>query len=457
MPDEPAGRILIVSLHFPPSMAVGGVRPANFAKWLARSGWDVRVLTLLRESAELSDPGRSEGLDGIAVSRVRRLPTLLGLYEKFKRARRRQAPAESQTSASGSVRGRTGDGDSRWARWKRYVLSFLLLPDYDRGWIVPAALSAVRLIRQQKSTWLFTTCPPYSTHLVGLLAATVTGVRWVADYRDPWMTTGSKRLYPTSRLSLWVERRLERAVIRRANLVVFNVERLRNAYRDAYETLNPAKFVFIPNAVVGAGAGLRVPQPKYDRFTLIYTGTLYAGRSPEPIFRAAAELVAESPSLETRLRILLVGECSNVDGEPVEDVAERCGLNGVVEVVGPVSHADATVMVARSHLAILLAPGLRYQIPAKFYDYLGTGVRILAVAEEGATSDVVRTTGSGTAFAPDDVRGMKEFIRDALTGSGISETARAAAMERFDPANLTRELVQNLRAEELGTVRAAGA
>ena len=37
--------LLLVSYFYPPTRDTGAQRPAAMAKWLARSGWDVTVLT----------------------------------------------------------------------------------------------------------------------------------------------------------------------------------------------------------------------------------------------------------------------------------------------------------------------------------------------------------------------------------------------------------------------------
>ena len=40
----------------------------------------------------------------------------------------------------------------------------------------------------------------------------ITGARWIADFRDPWMTSGGKGLFSTCAASLAIERWMERTV-----------------------------------------------------------------------------------------------------------------------------------------------------------------------------------------------------------------------------------------------------
>lgn len=416
---------------------------ANFARCLSAFGWDPQVLTIRDEDVQELDVERRRGLEDIPVHQARVLPTMDRMWGDFRRRQRaRSAPAASAPPAPRPTAPSNGVRRERLTqRLKRYILSFLVLPDRERGWIVPAVTAAVRRIRRDRIQWIMTSCPPYSGHLVGLLVKLLTGARWVADFRDPWMTTGSKRLFPTSAASKRIESWLERKVIENAELVLFNVERLRNAYRARYRHVAPEKLVFIPNAVsprVSTGSESR---SKYEVFTLSYTGSLYLGRSPEPVCRALAQLISEGKIGTDDVRLLLVGHCREVDGVPTAVVARKYGLESVVEVRDPVPYDEAMEIVSRSHLAMLYAPDLPFQIPAKVYDYLSTGTRILAIAQDGGTADLIRDTESGRAFSPHEIDGIAAFIHAEMTArrSG-SEFVSAASLARFDARHITEEL-----------------
>ena len=45
-PRSGSRKLLIIAYHFPPDAAVGGTRPAKFAKYLARDGWQPYILTV---------------------------------------------------------------------------------------------------------------------------------------------------------------------------------------------------------------------------------------------------------------------------------------------------------------------------------------------------------------------------------------------------------------------------
>jgi hypothetical protein len=439
----PAARnILFITYHFPPSAAVGGRRIANFATTLRTLGWEPRVLTIADDDIEILDRGRLSDVQGIPVQKARVRRSLFTLASWFwaHRPRLSVARRERYVTPKGGASAAPVH-PRRSARLRRFVLSFLALPDWQRGWCLPATMAALRTIRRERVGWFMTSCPPYSVHLIGLAVKALTGRRWVADFRDPWMTTGWKRLYPTSPLSMRIEAGIERRVVERADLLVFNVKRLRDAYRIRYSVLDPAKFVFVPNGIVLDSK--EASPARFDRFTITYTGSLYVGRSPEPVFAAIAHLIRLGTVPAEAIRLRLVGQCGAIDGIPTSTAIARHGLESVVEVVDAVPYRDAFDMVQRSHLALLLAPNLPYQVPAKVYDYLRAGTRILAIAEDGATADLLQETASGEAFRTDDIEGIAAFIRREFD-SRQGERYPFVDLGRYDVRHITNELVEHI-------------
>jgi glycosyltransferase involved in cell wall biosynthesis len=328
---------------------------------------------------------------------------------------------------------------------RRYALAFLSLPDMHRNWLVPATIHAVRIIRREKIDCILTSCPPYTVHLVGLLCRWLTGVTWIADFRDPWMTAGAKSLYATCAASLWIERRLERAVLRNADLVVTNTEALCKAFRSTSGSMPAMKFAFIPNGYDPEFLSQFRSARKDPVFSVVYTGSLYFGRTPEPLFRAIRELLDEGRMDSGHVRLRLVGHCRHVEGRPIDEMIDRYGLKPVVETLDPVPYRQALEMIGQSHLALLLAPDQPYQIPAKVYDYMGIGTRVLALARNGATAQLIRDTRIGGVFDPADIQGIKHFVTAAYEERGAARASgNADRVKQFELDAVTARLAEEL-------------
>ena len=443
-------KILLISYHFPPSTEVGGLRAANFARQLPRFGWDPSVLTLKDHYLEKVDLEKLKYVGPVKIFKAGRTPTLSPVYVGIKRIAQRlfrqsNTPASISESSSrpGIPAGRMAETVSQ--KLRRYILSFLSLPDEQRNWMWPAVIRAVRIIWREKIDCIMTSSPPYSVHLVGWLVKCMTGVQWIADFRDPWMTGGSKRLYFTCAASLGIERWLEWRVVQKADLVVANTAMLCEVFRKAYGSRLPDRFVCITNGFDGEFFSSFGHVEKDRVFTIIYTGTLYFGRTPEPVFQAVHELIQEDRIDAQAIRIRLVGQCRVINGRPIEEIIHGYQLNGVVEVLESVSYIRAIEMVKQSHLALLLAPNQPYQIPAKAYDYMGTGTKILALAEEGATSDLIHSAAAGAVFSPSDTAGIKEFICQSMNQTGDPGRKATNSVGVYcDIRSLTRRLAEHL-------------
>lgn len=440
-------KILLIAYHFPPSTEVGGVRLSNFAAQLPRAGWRVCVLTVKDKYVAEGDYERLKPLGEIEINKAGRLPTLCDAYLWFKkivrRALGRPATQECTPSARANLKGRSGE--SVKAKLRRYVLSFLSLPDSQRNWVWPAVFEAVSIIKRNRIDVILTSCPPYSTHLIGLIAKCLTNVQWVVDFRDPWMATPAKSLYATCAASLAVERWLEKKVIQNADLVVSNTDKLTNYFTATYSERGLSSAVTITNGYDGEMAAGFKNDVKDSVFTIAYAGTLYFGRTPEPIFQAVQNLIETGLIPRHAIRIKLVGQCGTIDGVPTEKVAARYGVGEIVELCGSVSRHDALRLIKRSHVALLLAPNQPFQIPAKLYEYMGANTVVLAIAEAGATQELVERTRAGKVFRPSDVAGVKDFILESY-GAFVTQgdVPFIGDVESFESNRITHSLAEYL-------------
>lgn len=445
-----AKKILLISYHFPPSAEVGGLRAANFVRQLPRFGWEPFVLTLKDDCLGKKDVEKLKYVGSVKIFKAGRMPTLSPVYLGIKRIVQRLFRRSNTTARISESCSRPGMPSGRMAetlsqKLRRYILSFLSLPDEQRNWVWPAVFQAIRLIRREKIDCILTSSPPYSVHLVGWLLKCLTGVRWIADYRDPWMTGGSKRMYVTCAVSLNIERWLEWKMVQKADLVVANTEMLCEAFKKAYGSRLTDRFIRITNGFDGEFFSSFGHVDKDKVFTIIYTGTLYFGRTPEPVFQAVHELISEGRIDARAIQIRLVGQCRFIDGRPIGEVVQKYRLDEIVEVLESVSYSRAIEMVKQSHLALLLAPNQPYQIPAKAYDYMGTGTTILAMAEAGATRDLVHSTRAGAAFSASDTGGIKEFILRSMNPTGgFSQTGINGALAEYEVQSIARCLAQQL-------------
>jgi hypothetical protein len=440
-------RILLASYHFPPDAAVGGLRIAKFARLLPEFGWEPIVLTASDDLREASlDDSRLRGLERIPIVKTGELPRIV------------EAAAGARAALTGRRRGNDlppaanviapGGLETVSQKLKRHLISLLaLLPDEKKNWSLRAGATAVRLIKQQRIEWVLTSGPPFSTHAIGLMAKAFTGARWIADFRDPWIDMLPERFPHTrSAASDRLERMMESAVVRCADRVVTTTERMRQAMLARYGAVPADRFTCITNSIDADAFHSHAAAAKYDALTITYAGALYFDRTPEPLFRAVGALIGSGAVSRRDIRIKLLGHCRHVDGVETRVIADRYGLGEVVEVIDRVPYSEVIAIMQRSHLLLMLAPERhRLVVPAKIFDYLGSGSSILTIAEEGATADLVAETQCGRCFSAGDDDGIRDYLAGLLRNGAYKELRNdPAAFARYDSRRLTERLVAGM-------------
>lgn len=444
-------KILLISYHFLPSLAVGGFRIAGFAEKLLLYGWDPYVLTIKEKYIDNIDIANSAHLKTVKIFRTNVFPTFLDVYLLVKRlifsvlSRKKVSLKEMGQQYAASPKS-VSVYEGLIHKLKRYFISlFLTLPDVERAWIIPATLTAIREIKNEKINCILTSSPPHSVHIIGLMIKKIVPkIRWIADFRDPWMTPFSKGLYLTCSLSNRIERRLEHSVIKNADLVLTTTDLLANKFKHEYKMYPKTKFKCLPNGFDEDTFKELKKIKKNKAFTISYTGSIYLGRSPEPLFKALYELVNEKLLSLHNISIQLVGNCQYIDGRPTPRVASEYGLDSVVKIIDYVPYNKALEIIKKSHVALLLAPNQPYQIPAKAYDYIGAATEILALTKDGATADLINSTGTGKAIDPADIQGIKNYIHDLAVNEKKSVKDREEVCNQYNRGNIVRTLSQEL-------------
>jgi len=437
---------MIVS-GFPPSIEMGAQTCWQIARNLPAHGWTPVVLTPANRHDDQRDSTQAGFAPDFPVVRTGMLPHPVQLLRRLRAGRR-------DGGGDRAIAGATVGPIKRPGRLRRALLQSLNVPDTATGWILPAVTAGRGLVQRSDVACLFSSGPAWSAHLVGLGLARLTGLPWVAHFRDPW-SRGSVYwgVHP------WSDRVngcLERAVVQRATAVICVTDRHTSLLRQHYGSREPEKFITIPNGYDGAEweeierAGGTAPRGA--RFVITYAGALYMGRSPLLVLEALRRLgqTGEVPLQRVRLDIVVADGTRHLpDGRDIMDVAHAMGLAGSVQVLGPLPRAETLRRLLDSDLLLLLGHNFTIQVPGKLYEYLRSGKPILALAPPGAQTDLLTATGGAWIVDPDDADGAVEAIGDAyrrwLAGKPAPE-ADARLVGGFDRRVLVGRLATELDA-----------
>lgn len=379
-------RLLVVSYSFPPSRSVSGVRWGALSKYLGRLGFEITVLTS-RLGGGMPQPYAANVITPADIESSELLRRML---------RRPQAAATAPTAPEGN-------------RW----LTKVVVPD---GWLltwVPFALRVARReVRRGSIDCVVTTSPGESTHLIGYGVRGL-GPAWVADFRDGWIFEPAR---PTFSIPLNVlDRRLERAIVRRADRVVAVTEEIAADFRSRLG----AAAICIPNGwdpelTVSTGDPSARPPNVGSKVRLVYTGQLGAGttwRRPEPFFAALDRFYDREPDLAARLEVVVAGRQTARDAALLASMRHR----EAVTHLGELPRGDA-LGLQRSANALLLCTDSS-AMTSKLFEYLAADRPILHIGGEGAAARMLRETGGGVTVAADDEEAIVARLREIARGT----------------------------------------
>ncbi len=413
----PSRRILVVSYPYPPMPTVGGNRWLAMSKYLREFGHEVAVLTT---SAFGSLPDETE-------SEVIRSPDLVAA--RWLRALLRRPPLPQ--GGAPPVVDKPPPG----------ILTRIVVPDpHLVTWVPGAVRAARRLQRDRNFDCVVTTSAHESAHLVPLGMGSARPA-WVADFRDGWTFHPWKPPYPTG-LQADLDRALERKVVRTAERTTV----VQRSVGDDFGSRLGVEAEFVPNgwdpaldAAVDAAEGLELPE---GRVLLIHTGRLSGswGRSPNKLFEAIRNLVERRPDARERIALVLAGRLDRNEDELIAG----SGLDDVIFHVGYLTRADSMALQRRADALLLITSQLPWELPGKFFEYLGAQRPILALAEGNEAARVVEETATGLTVSPDDVGAIERGIASVLDGK-LAAAYRPQGLERYTypaPARAMEEQIE---------------
>jgi len=428
--------VLMIAHTFPPSSEVGGHRMAGFCRYLPDHGVRPVVVTVQEGVAGPGD--RTIPIPkGILIKRTTTLATPLDWYK------RRKAKAPSSKGAPPAPTTRR----ERRGFIRRQSLAILQTPDEFWGWYFPALRASKELIKNKPIAAVLSTGPPWTAHLVARHLRKTLGIPWIADFRDPWAENEGLNDCPS-----WLRRihvMLEASAIRRADAVICNTEPLRLLFQERYPHLPATKFVTVTNGFDNAGGKVEIESRTSPERLIVHMGSLYGERRIDTFCEAVAFLQTNEKTQASSVRIQFVGESEEKIMAAARRRTPELISNNQIEFLPKVSWQKGQEIMWGADLLVLF-PGNRFQVPAKFYEYLRTGKPIFAVANPGALTDLIDSTGAGVWA---DINDPKDIAGKLLTALQLPIRSQEEVQARWDGQFHYRALAAQLAEQILRVAR----
>jgi len=413
--------ILMVVFHYPPLQGSSGIhRALNFSRYLSLHGWRPIILTVTPTAYPEVDPnGEARIPHGIIVERA-------GALDSARRL---------------SFRG-------------AYPKLFAL-PDRWISWWPGGVLQGLRLIRRHRPSLVWSTFPIATAHLIGLTLHRLSGLPWVADFRDPMVEkdpeTGED--YPFDPAIRTVYGWIESATVKHCSKAIFTTPGAASMYAKRYVKVPESRWAVIPNgfdeesfeSARGSLVGMR---PTQGPVVLVHSGVLYPGhRDPGPFFDAVAQLRHAGTVSPATLRVVLRASGSETQ---YKSHIDRNGIADIVSLEPSLPYEAALAeMLSADGLLLFQGSNCNWQIPAKAYEYLRARRPILALTDvAGDTAELLLSEGVDTIAPIDSSDRIAEALREFLerVRSGSAPVPASDRVELHSRKHRTKELAAVLDA-----------
>jgi glycosyltransferase involved in cell wall biosynthesis len=354
-------RLLMIAFHFPPLAGSSGIqRTLRFARHLPRFGWEPLILTAHKRAFEMvSDDQLGDVPSDVVVERAFAL-----------------------------------DSSRHLAILGRYP-AFTARPDRWITWWPGAVLRGLAMIRKYRPVAIWSTYPIATAHKIGHTLHRLSGLPWIADFRDP-MTEDDYPADPKTRQSF---KKIEEAVLRSASFGVFVTPGLVRLYGERYRGVATARLaviengydeeVFAPLDGTAAREGPLMP----GKFTLLHSGVVYPSeRDPTQFFQALRQMMDAGSLKPGELRVRLR---ASVHETLLAKLIDTYRVADIVELAAPIPYRQALQEMMRADgLLVLQASNCNNQVPAKVYEYLRCRRPIFGLTDPaGDTAGVLRNAG----------------------------------------------------------------
>lgn len=399
-------RILVITYYWPPSGGSGVQRWLKFAKYLPENGWEPVIYTPENPQANAYDNALLKDIS--PNTEVIKTPIWepYNIYQALLGKKKTAEPIKASLIGSAD--------NSLKHRISLFIRGNFFIPDPRLFWVNPSVKYLKRYLKEHPVDAIVSTGPPHSMHLIAKKVAKATGIKWIADFRDPWTEIFYFKHLKLSKYAFNRHRKLEQRVLDSADSIVVVSKKMQQDFAARTKTpvhiitngFDPSDFEESPKESIEPIES----DANSSKFILGHTGIFADNGNPDYLWEALTELSGSNSTFLNDLEIRFMGQVDKT----ILDSIKAAKLESKLINMGYVAHNVAVYWQKNS--SVLLLP-LRKEpesaaiLTGKFFEYLASGSPILAFGPtEGDLAKAIKETECGTMVEFTDKEGTKREV-----------------------------------------------
>jgi glycosyltransferase involved in cell wall biosynthesis len=433
-------QVLIISYQFPPD--IGSIqRVKKFVKYLPDYGWQPIVITRNINDYRVADLTSLEDIN-LDVPIIR--TGLANLIPRIKKALSKRKKKSSSFAGDRKQNKKLNDSiqnnQLKYSVLYHKLVSWFIWPDRAIGWLPFAFIAALKVLSHNRISAVYIVSPPHSMHLLGVLLQSITKVKWVADFRDPW--SNDPDIAMPSPIHKFAHQKAEKVVIKSARKTI-TTTKYHAKYFENIIPLNAKNIAVIPN---GYDQQDFKDLQGYTRtgFTITYAGGFYASRTVTPFLKALSIINNEYPEILRNTIVQFIGNGQ----ELIREELKQYNFSEIFRFLGYMDHTSTIKVLNQSAILLLVVHSdsiiAQLCIPAKLFEYMALQRPILAISPLGAAAEIVKSSGIGAVVDPKNIREIADSIlkyyREYVKSSSEKYSVPEHILLKYERKELTRQL-----------------
>ena len=376
-------KVLVITYYWPPAGGPGVQRWLKFVKYLR--DFDVEPVVYIPENPNypIAD-----------TSLIQEIPEGITIYsfpikEPYRLASLLSSKKTKRIS-SGII---TTKNQSFVEKVMLWVRGNFFIPDARKNWVKPSIKYLSRIIASEDVDTIITTGPPHSVHLIGQGLKERHGLKWIADFRDPWTSIGYHKKLGLTKSSEQKHKKLEHSVLNGADKIIVTSTSTKKEFAELTNS---------PIEVITNGYDVEVNENTElhldKKFTISHIGSLLTGRNPSNLWAALSELAQENADFRSAFELKLIGVVSS---DVLENIQGH-GLQPYLRLLDYVTHEEAIEFQRLSQVLLMVEINSEETVgivPGKVFEYLAAKRPILAIGPKGwDVAEIIDRCEAGKVF-----------------------------------------------------------